>query len=87
MWRQVDVLGFEEEMASQKSRSRDAVKSIDMTAGHALGDLAAQLGSTSFIGYEHGPLQERASVLAVLRNGNSIPSASAGPSLPTPHLL
>lgn len=65
-------------MASQKSRSREAVRSIDMTAGHALGDLAQQLGSTSFIGYEHGPLQAPGSVLAIFCGGSSVESASKG---------
>ncbi|EIE20523.1 alanyl-tRNA synthetase [Coccomyxa subellipsoidea C-169] len=75
---QVDAAGFEAEMAAQKSRSREAVRSIDMTAGHALGDLAQQLGRTSFIGYEHGPLRVPGSVLAILRGGSSVESASAG---------
>jgi alanyl-tRNA synthetase len=74
----VDAAGFEAEMAAQKSRSREAVRSIDMTAGHALGDLAQQLGRTSFIGYEHGPLRAPGSVLAILRGGSSVESASAG---------
>lgn len=65
-------------MASQKNRSREAARSIDMTAGHALGDLAQQLGRTSFIGYEHGPLRSPGSVLAILRGGSSVESASAG---------
>ncbi|CAL8465000.1 g4535 [Coccomyxa elongata] len=75
---QVDAVGFEAEMASQKSRSREAARSIDMTAGHALGDLAQQLGSTSFIGYDHGPLRAPGSVLAIFRGGSSVDSASEG---------
>ena len=69
-------------MASQKSRSREAARSIDMTAGHALGDLAQQLGSTSFIGYEHGPLRAPGSVLAIFCAGSSVESASEGLSSP-----
>ena len=48
---QVDAAGFEAEMASQKSRSREAVRAVDLTAGgNALGDLAGQLASSAFIG-------------------------------------
>lgn len=65
-------------MESQKLRSREASKAVDLTAGLALGDLAQRLGSTAFIGYEHGPLRAAASVLAILRDGQSVESASAG---------
>ena len=77
---QVDAEGFEAEMAAQRGRSREAVRALDLTAGgNALGDLAGRLGAaTAFIGYEHGPLRAQGSVLAILRNGESVESASAG---------
>ncbi len=75
---QVDAVGFESEMQLQKVRSREATKAVDLTAGLALGDLAQQLGSTAFIGYEHGPLRSHGSVLAIRRGGQSVESASAG---------
>ena len=75
---QVDQKGFEKELESQKKRSREAFKSVDLTAGRALGDLAGQLGTSDFIGYEHGSLRAEASVLAILREGKSVDSASAG---------
>ena len=69
-------------MAAQRGRSREALRAVDLTAGgSALGDLAGRLGAaggTAFIGYEHGRLQETASVLAILRGGESMESASAG---------
>jgi alanyl-tRNA synthetase len=78
MLMQVDVAGFERELGSQKKRSREAVKSIDLTAGRLLGELAGQLGASNFIGYEHGSLRSEASVLALLRDGKTVDSASAG---------
>ena len=75
---QVDQEGFERELDSQKKRSREAYKGVDLTAGRALGDLAGQLGTSDFIGYEHGSLRAEASVLAILREGKTVDSASAG---------
>ena len=74
----MDQKGFEQELDSQKKRSREAYKGVDLTAGRALGDLAGQLGTSDFIGYEHGSLRAEASVLAILRDGKSVDSASAG---------
>lgn len=78
---QVDVAGFERELDSQKKRSREALKSIDLTAGRLLGELAGQLGASNFIGYEHGSLRAEASVLALLKDGKTVDSASAGDKL------
>lgn len=75
---QVDQEGFERELESQKKRSREAYKSVDLTAGRLLGDLAGQLGTSDFIGYEHGSLRAEASVLAILNEGKTVDSASAG---------
>ena len=79
---QVDEAGFEQELQSQKKRSRDALKSIDLTAGRLLGELAGQLGTSDFIGYEHGSLRAEASILAILKEGKTVDSASAGASVP-----
>ena len=79
---QVDVAGFERELDSQKKRSREALKSIDLTAGRLLGELAGQLGASNFIGYEHGSLRAEASVLALLKDGKTVDSASAGANWP-----
>ena len=78
----VDVEGFEQELQSQKMRSREALKGIDLTAGRLLGELAGQLGTSDFIGYEHGSLRAEASVLAILKEGKTVDSASAGASTP-----
>ena len=75
---QVDQEGFERELETQKKRSREAYKSVDLTAGRLLGDLAGQLGTSDFIGYEHGSLRAEASVLAILKEGKTMDSASAG---------
>ncbi len=77
---QVDEVSFERELQSQKKRSREALKSIDLTAGRLLGELAGQLGTSDFIGYEHGSLRAEASVLAILKEGKTVDSASAGTS-------
>ncbi|CAL5229400.1 g12718 [Coccomyxa viridis] len=74
----VDEVSFERELQSQKKRSREALKSIDLTAGRLLGELAGQLGTSDFIGYEHGSLRAEASVLAILKEGKTVDSASAG---------
>lgn len=79
---QVDEAGFEQELNSQKKRSREALKSIDLTAGRLLGDLAGQLGASDFIGYEHGSLRTQASVLAILKEGKTVDSASSGTDSP-----
>lgn len=79
----VDVEGFERELQSQKKRSREALKGIDLTAGRLLGELAGQLGTSNFIGYEHGSLRAEASVLAILREGKTVESASAGAATPS----
>ena len=76
----VDEEAFERELQSQKKRSREALKSIDLTAGRLLGELAGQLGTSDFIGYEHGSLRAEASVLAILSDGKTVDSASAGAS-------
>ena len=78
----VDEKAFEQELQSQKKRSREALKSIDLTAGRLLGELAGQLGTSNFIGYEHGSLRAEASVLAILSDGKTMDSASAGASTP-----
>ena len=75
---QVDQQGFERELDSQKKRSREAYKGVDLTAGRALGDLAGQLGTSDFIGYKHDSLRADASVLAILKEGKTVESASAG---------
>ncbi len=74
----MDEEGFERELQSQKKRSREALKSIDLTAGRLLGELAGQLGTSDFIGYEHSSLRAEASVLAILKEGKTVDSASAG---------
>ncbi len=75
------MAGFERELDSQKRRSREALKSIDLTAGRLLGEMAGQLGASSFIGYEHGSLRADASVLALLKDGKTVGLASAGKKL------
>lgn len=59
---QVDVPGFEAEMAAQRARSKDAREEIDLTAQGMLNSLAGSLGQTEFVGYEslHGTAQVKA---------------------------
>ncbi|KAK9807395.1 hypothetical protein WJX73_000319 [Symbiochloris irregularis] len=73
---QIDVEGFEEEMEVQRKRSKDSARTIDLNSGNLLGDLAAQFGATEFTGYTH--IQGQGKIVALVRNGQSIDSASSG---------
>ncbi|MGF1603915.1 MAG: alanine--tRNA ligase [Thermosynechococcaceae cyanobacterium] len=70
----VDEKGFEEEMAKQRDRSRDAHETIDLTAQGALGQL--KIHPTTFLGYTQP--DSSATVKALLIEGQSADSAKAG---------
>ena len=48
----VDVSGFEAAMKDQRARSKEGAKVVDVTAAASLGGLAAEVGTTRFVGYE-----------------------------------
>ena len=74
---QVDVEGFEVEMERQRQRSKDSAKSVDLEVGGVLAGLGSQLEATRFSG--HGEdLRATASVVALLRGGDSVSSVSQG---------
>jgi alanyl-tRNA synthetase len=72
----VDVDGFEQEMAAQRARSKDAAKSVDMTAGGAGAAPLAAAGATEFVGFSD--LRGSAAVLALARGIEVLDSAEAG---------
>jgi alanyl-tRNA synthetase len=76
----VDAAGFDAEMKAQKQRSKDAAKSVDLTAGAALGELVGSVGATSFLGYTQ--LESPARVVAILADGRPVDVASPGHYLP-----
>ncbi len=73
---QVDVAGFEVEMAAQRSRSKESREQIDLTAQSALAELAGSLPVTEFVGYTE--LKGAGTVQAVLVNGRPVDGVAAG---------
>ena len=72
----VDGAGFEAAMEAQRQRAKAAAVSIDLTLRGALEQVAANLESTAFTGYED--LEKPACVLALVANGESAEQAAAG---------
>ncbi|AFY71341.1 alanyl-tRNA synthetase [Thalassoporum mexicanum PCC 7367] len=73
---QVDVAGFEAEMAKQQARSKEAHTDIDLMAQTDWLGLAQKVGKTEFLGYANYSAEVK--VLAVLINGVVVESAIAG---------
>ncbi|HQT89328.1 MAG TPA: alanine--tRNA ligase [Acidiphilium sp.] len=75
--RVLDRAGFDAAMAEQKTRARAAWAGSGDAANEQLWyDLRDQIGATEFLGY-HSEASD-ASVLALVVNGASVPSATAG---------
>ncbi|MFN6356393.1 MAG: alanine--tRNA ligase, partial [Cyanobacteriota bacterium] len=72
----VDVAGFEVAMEAQRQRAKDAAVSVDLTLQGALEQVAADLESTRFIGYE--ALDHPSCVLALVADGVAAEQAVAG---------
>ncbi len=72
----VDTDGFTVEMDKQRSRSRNAVETIDLTAQGALNQLVGHIQETEFLGYRL-PASE-AEVEALLVSGRVVAVAEAG---------
>ncbi|GAK61341.1 alanyl-tRNA synthetase [Candidatus Vecturithrix granuli] len=74
----LDMQGFEHEMTAQRIRAREAWKgSGEVAIAEIYKKLAYEIPATRFIGYEY--LEETdATVLAILKNGQSVDQASAG---------
>jgi len=72
----VDADGFEQAMAVQRERSKDAHETIDLTVQGSLDMLAEEIDSTEFVGYVRSDAQSR--VEAILIDGESVETAQTG---------
>ena len=72
----VDLAGFEAAMERQRQRAKAAAVSIDLTLQGALEQVAADLESTAFLGYE--ALEHPCCVVALVANGEAAERAVAG---------
>ena len=72
----VDTDGFTVEMEKQRSRSRNAVETIDLTAQGALNQLVGHIHETEFLGYKLPAVE--AEVEALLVAGRVVAVAEAG---------
>lgn len=74
----LDIHGFEDEMAAQRTRARGAWKgSGEVAIAEVYKKLAYNIPATHFTGYDH--LEEGdATILAILHNGQLVDHASAG---------
>ena len=72
---QVDHAGFEKEMEAQRERARAARQDVDsmQVQGGVLGEIKDE---STFVGYSE--LEEEGTIIAVVKNGERIVSASAG---------
>jgi alanyl-tRNA synthetase len=73
---EVDVVGFETEMAQQRDRARAAHETIDLTVQGALDQLAEHIHPTEFRGYTEPSTS--AQVVALLVDGHAVEEAEAG---------
>ncbi|MGB7488694.1 MAG: alanine--tRNA ligase [Phormidesmis sp.] len=72
----VDADGFEQAMAVQRERSKDAHETIDLTVQGSLDMLAEEIDSTEFVGYVRSDAQSR--VEAILIDSESVETAQTG---------
>jgi len=72
----VDGAGFEAAMEAQRQRAKAAAVSIDLTLQGALEQVAADLESTAFTGYQ--ALEQPGCVVALVANGDTAERAVAG---------
>ncbi len=76
----IDLEGFEQEMASQKSRSKDAYQAIDLMTQNALGEIVTGSNETSFLGYTQLAVQAQVMGIVVSSEdlSHNVVSANAG---------
>ena len=72
----VDLLGFQQAMQTQRVLSQSAVVSVDVTADSLLASMADSVGETVFLGYNS--LASSARIVALLVDGKPAASASPG---------
>ena len=71
----VDITGFDQAMAAQKNRGKEAHETIDLTVQGSLDKLAEKIHTTKFLG-DH-QLSSNAQVQVILVNGKSVEEAEA----------
>jgi alanyl-tRNA synthetase len=76
----IDLVGFEQEMVLQRTRSQDAYEAIDLTAQDALGEIIQDGIVTDFLGYEQLAVQAQVTGIVVSSKdiAHNSPSAKAG---------
>ncbi|MGL5792906.1 MAG: alanine--tRNA ligase, partial [Waterburya sp.] len=76
----IDLVGFEQEMVLQRTRSQDAYEAIDLTAQNALGEIIKDGMATDFLGYEQLAVQAQVTGIVVSSKDitHNSPSANAG---------
>ena len=72
----VDVDGFEKAMNKQRQRAKAASVSIDLTLQDAIDQMATELGTTSFLGYES--LEHPCIVQGLVVNGEIVTTGCSG---------
>ena len=73
---QVDTAGFEAEMETQRQRSKDCARTVDLTADSVLRELAEGASTTAFLGY--AGLSAEARVVGLVAGGEPVATAAAG---------
>lgn len=73
---QVDAAGFEAEMQVQRQRSKDSARTVDLSTGSVLGDLASEFGATQSLFHTHN--SSHSHIVALIKDGQRVESASAG---------
>ncbi|MGL5074623.1 MAG: alanine--tRNA ligase [Waterburya sp.] len=73
----IDLVGFEQEMVLQRTRSQDAYEAIDLTAQDALGEIIKDGMATDFLGYEQLAVQAQVTGIVVSSEDITHNSASA----------
>ena len=66
-------------MLTQRRRSKESAKSVDLEVGGVLAGLGSQLEATAFSG--HTSLDGEANVVALLRGGDSVNAVNEGKPL------
>ena len=64
----IDIEGFEQEMESQKTRSKDSHEAIDLMTQNALGEIVKDSNETSFLGYNQ--LATQSQIMGIVVNNN-----------------
>ena len=80
----VDLEGFEQEMESQKTRSKDSHEAIDLMTQNALGEIVKDSNETSFLGYSQLAVQSQIMGIVVNNNDNGRDVSREGVSRTAP---